>query len=122
MECIGVISGIKEPTPWCSGMVVVPKGDGSVRILPNGVMKVVRTADDLSNSFCQKPELALIFEKTFALANNNANDCSTEGSKYLSLHTAWFNFVFGINSAPHRMSQILADLAGTICHTDIVMS
>ena len=32
MECKGVISRIKEPTPWCSGMVVVPKGDGSVRI------------------------------------------------------------------------------------------
>ena len=28
----GAISQVTEPTPWCAGMVVVPKRDGSVRI------------------------------------------------------------------------------------------
>ena len=32
MEHLGVISRIEEPTAWCTGMVVVLKGDGSVRI------------------------------------------------------------------------------------------
>ena len=32
MESIGVISKVDEPTPWCAGMVVVPKRDGAIRI------------------------------------------------------------------------------------------
>ena len=32
MENMGVISRVDKPTNWCSGMVVVPKSDGSVRI------------------------------------------------------------------------------------------
>ena len=32
METAGVISKVTEPTPWCAGMVVVPKRDGTVRI------------------------------------------------------------------------------------------
>ena len=29
---IGVICKVDEPTPWCAGMVVVPKKEGAVRI------------------------------------------------------------------------------------------
>ena len=32
MESMGVISKVLEPTPWCAGMVVVPKKSGNVRI------------------------------------------------------------------------------------------
>ena len=32
MESIGVISMVDESTPWCAGMVVVPKKDGAIRI------------------------------------------------------------------------------------------
>ena len=32
MESMGVISKVSDPTPWCAGMVVVPKKNGSVRI------------------------------------------------------------------------------------------
>ena len=32
MEANGIISRVTEPTPWCAGMVVVPKREGSVRI------------------------------------------------------------------------------------------
>ena len=31
-ESLGVISKIAEPTPWCAGMVVMPKRSGAVRI------------------------------------------------------------------------------------------
>ena len=32
MEKLGVISRVSEPTEWCAGMVVVPKGNKNVRI------------------------------------------------------------------------------------------
>ena len=32
MEDLGVISKIDQPTPWCAGMVVVPKKSGEVHI------------------------------------------------------------------------------------------
>lgn len=32
MEAMGVISKVDKPTPWCAGMVVVPKKSGAVRI------------------------------------------------------------------------------------------
>ena len=35
MESMGVISKVSDPTPWCAGMVVVPKKNRSVRICVN---------------------------------------------------------------------------------------
>ena len=32
MEAEGVISKVNEPTPWCAGIVAVPKKSGAVRI------------------------------------------------------------------------------------------
>ena len=32
MESQGIISRVEAPTDWCSGMAVVPKADGNVRI------------------------------------------------------------------------------------------
>jgi len=32
MQSLGVISPVDEPSPWCAGMVVVPKPSGEVRI------------------------------------------------------------------------------------------
>ena len=32
MESMGIISKFDEPTPWCAGMVVVPKKSGAIRI------------------------------------------------------------------------------------------
>ena len=32
MESLGVIRKVDEPTPWCAGMVVVPKKEGAIRI------------------------------------------------------------------------------------------
>ena len=32
MENMGIISKVETPTPWCAGMVVVPKQSGEVRI------------------------------------------------------------------------------------------
>ena len=32
MQDLGVIEKVEQPTDWCSGMVVVPKANGKVRI------------------------------------------------------------------------------------------
>ena len=32
MELLNVISKVEEPSPWCAGMVVVPKKTGAIRI------------------------------------------------------------------------------------------
>ena len=32
MQTTGIISPVDDPSPWCAGMVVVPKSSGSVRI------------------------------------------------------------------------------------------
>ena len=39
MESLGVILRVTKPTPWCAGMVDIPKKFGSVRInkLPFGI-------------------------------------------------------------------------------------
>ena len=42
MESLGVISKVDVPTPWCAGMVVVPKKDGTVRIFVD--LKPLNTA------------------------------------------------------------------------------
>ena len=56
MESLGVITKIEEPTEWCSGMVVVPKSNGTVRIcvdlkpLNKGVLREahpIPTVDDI---------------------------------------------------------------------------
>ena len=35
MESLGVISKVDQHTPWCAGMVAVPKKTGNVRICVN---------------------------------------------------------------------------------------
>ena len=63
MESLGVISTVDVPTPWCAGMVVVPKQNGSVRICvdlnppntavlreTNPLPKVVNTLAQLSGA------------------------------------------------------------------------
>ncbi len=32
MEDMGVISKVTQPTPWCAGIVVVPKAKGKIRL------------------------------------------------------------------------------------------
>ena len=32
MESLGIISKVDTPTPWCAGMVLVPKPNGTIRI------------------------------------------------------------------------------------------
>ncbi len=59
MEAQGVISKVDKPTPWCAGMVVVPKKDGSIRIcvdlkpLNVNVMREVHPLPTVDDSLAQ---------------------------------------------------------------------
>lgn len=52
MEEMGVIQNVSQPTPWCAGMVVVPKKSGEIRIcvdlkpLNESVLREVHPMDD----------------------------------------------------------------------------
>ena len=79
MESLGVISKVDIPTPWCAGMVVIPKKDGTVRICVD--LKPLNTAvlcephplskvnDTLSPS-CQEPRYSASWMPTWVLANS----------------------------------------------------
>ena len=57
MEAMGVISKVDEPTPWCAGMVVVPKKAGNVRIcvdLNKSVLREVHPLLRVDETLAQK--------------------------------------------------------------------
>ena len=68
MERSGVISKVTEPTPWCAGMVVVPKKSGSIRIsvdlkpLNRSVLREVHPLSKVDETLAQLPG-AKIFSK-----------------------------------------------------------
>ena len=130
-----MISRIEEPTAWCAGMVVVLKGDGSVRIC----VDLTR----LNLAVCRERHLLPSVEQSLALLENakvyskvdaNSGFWQIELGKSPAVLNTFitpfgrFHFnclLFGINSAlehfQHHMSQILADLEGTICLIDDIL-
>ena len=76
----------------CSGADVIPKGSLLKQKRPNGVIKVVKSADSGERDTCQNPEFASNLEKTFAPARC-ANVCSTAGKGCLSRFTLLLSLV-----------------------------
>ena len=79
MEEMGVISKVNEPTPWCAGMVVVPKKSGAVRIyvdlkaLNENVLRethpIPKVDDTLAYSISQEQQFSASWMPTAGLAN-----------------------------------------------------
>ena len=132
MESLGVISRVDQPTPWCAGMVVVPKKNGDIRIcvdlkpLNSNVLREVHplpTVDETLAQLCG----ACVFSKLDA----NSGFPLTASSKLLTTfltHNGRYCFnklPFGISSAPEhyqkRMGKILQGLPGVLCHMDDVL-
>ena len=135
MESIGVISRVDEPTPWCAGMVVVPKKDGKIRIcvdlkpLNENVLREVHPLPKVDETLAQ-----LSGAKVFSKLDANSGFWQIPLAKDSRLLTTFitpfgrycFNKMpFGISSAPEhfqkRMSQLLTGLHGVLCLMDDVL-
>ena len=135
MEAMGVISPIQEPTPWCAGMVVVPKRSGAVRICvdlkplnesvlrePHPIPKVDETLAQVSG--------AKIFSKLDANSGFWQIPLAKESRALTTFITPFGRYCFnklpfGISSAPElfqrRINVILEGLGGVLCHMDDVL-
>ena len=135
MESIGVISRVDEPTPWCAGMVVVPKKDGKISIcvdlkpLNENVLREVHPLLKVDETLAQ-----LSGAKVFSKLDANSGFWQIPLAKDSRLLTTFitpfgrycFNKMpFGISSAPEhfqkRMSQLLTGLHGVLCLMDDVL-
>ena len=135
MEAMGVISPTQEPTPWCTGMVVVPKHSGAVRIcvdlkpLNESVLREPHPIPKVDETLAQASG-AKIFSKLDANSGFWQIPVAKE-SRPLTTFIAPFGrygfnkLPFGISSAPElfqrRINVILEGLGGILCHMDDVL-
>jgi transposase InsO family protein len=135
MEAMGVISKVDQPTPWCAGMVVVPKKSGAVRIcvdlkpLNQSVLREVHPipkVDDVLGKLAG----ATIFSKLDANSGFWQIPLAPESRLLTTFVTPFGRYCFnklpfGISSAPElfqkRMSILLEGLDGVVCLMDDVL-
>ena len=135
MEEQGVISHVKEPTNWCSGMVIVPKSKGKIRIC----VDYTKLKENVYRELHMLPTVEATLSKLSAANISLKLDANSgfwkiplaEESKHLTtfitpLGRFCFNRLsFGICSAPERfqrrMSRILESLPGVMCTMDDVI-
>lgn len=135
MEQLGVISKVTDPTPWCAGMVVVPKKSGAVRIcvdlkpLNENVLREPHPIPKVDDT------LALLAGAThFSKLDANSGFWQipqSEESRPLTTFITPFGryqfnkLPFGISCAPElfqrRMNKILEGLEGVVCLVDDVL-
>ena len=135
MERLGVISKIEEPTDWCSGMVVVPKSNGKVRIcvdltkLNESVHRERHPLPAVDQVLAQLAG-AKVMSKLDANAGFWQIPLSEESSRLTTFITPFGRYrfhrlPFGISSAPEhfqrRMSEILTGIPGVVCMMDDIL-
>ena len=135
MESAGVISKVDQPTPWCAGMVVVPKKNGSIRICVDlkpfntSVLCEVHPLPSVDDTLAQ-----LSGAKVFSKLDANSGFWQVPLSRSSHLLTTFitpfgrycFNKLpFEIASAPEvfqkRMNNLLQGLEGTLCLIDDIL-
>ncbi len=135
METSGVISAVTEPTEWCSGMVVVPKPSGDVRIcvdltpLNKAVRREVHPMATVDENLA-KIRGSKFFSKLDAKSGFWQIPLDPESKLLTTFVTPYGRFCFnrlpfGISSAPEvfqrQMSKILDGLDGVICQMDDIL-
>ena len=135
MEEMGIISSVDEPTQWCSGMVVVPKANGSIRIcvdlgrLNESVMREVYPLPSVDETLAQLAG-AKVFSKLDANSGFWQIPLASASRLLTTFITPFGRFCFnklpfGISSAPehfqNRMCEILKDLSGILRQMDDVL-
>ena len=135
MESMGVISKVSEPTPWCAGMVVVPKNSGAVRIcvdlkpLNESVLREVHPIPKVDETLAQLAG-ATLFSKLDANSGFWQIPLEEESRLLTTFITPFGRYCFnklpfGISSAPElfqrRMNTILDGLEGVRCQMDDIL-
>ena len=135
MEKMGVISKVNDPTPWCAGMVVVPKKSGAVRIcvdlkaLNENVLRETHPIPKVDDTLAQLTGAA-VFSKLDANSGFWQIPLSDQSKLLTTFITPFGRYAFnklpfGIASAPElfqkRMSKILEGLDGVVCLMDDVL-
>ena len=135
MESLGVISRVVDHTPWCAGMVVVPKRSGEVRIcvdlkeLNGSVLREVHPIPKVDETLAQLSG-ATIFSKLDANSGFWQIPLAAESRLLTTFITPFGRFCFnklpfGVSCAPElfqrRMSRLLEGLPGVLCLMDDVV-
>ena len=135
MEAAGVISKVDQPSPWCAGMVVVPKTTGAVRIcldlkpLNESVLRETHPMPKVDETLALLTS-AKIFSKLDANSGFWQIPLAEESRLLTTFITPYGRFCFnklpfGISSAPElfqkRMTKILEGLNGVVCLIDDVL-
>ena len=135
METLGVISKVTEPTPWCAGMVIVPKRSGDVRIcvdlkpLNESVLRETYPIPQVDETLAQLAG-ATFFSKLYPNSGFWQIPLSAESHLLTTFITPYGRYCFnklpfGITSAPElfqrRMSRILEGLPGVLCLMDDII-
>ena len=135
MENNGVISKVTTPTPWCAGMVVVPKRDGTVRIcvdfkvLNESVLREVYPIPKVDDTLAQLAG-ATIFSKIDANSGFWQIPLAEVSRPLTTFITPYGRYLFnklpfGISCAPElfqlRMAKILEGLEGVVCQMDDIL-
>lgn len=135
MESIGVISMVTEPTPWCAGLVVVPKAQGKIRLCVDltHLNTWVRRERHILPAVDQTQAM-LAGAKVFTKLDATSGFWQIPLTKESSLLTTFirpfgryaFNRLpFGISSAPEHfqrhMTQMQEGYTGVICHADDIV-
>ena len=132
MESMQVISKVEQPTPWCIGMVVVPKKTGTICIcvdlkpLNENIQRAVHPLPTVDDTLAQ-----LTGAKMFSTLDANSGFWQIPLEKFSRLLTTFlmpygcycFNKMpFGICSVPEhfekQIEKILTCLEGVLCHMD----
>ena len=131
MENLGVIKQMKEPTDWCSNMVVVVKPNGSVRICidPTDLKKAVKrpnfpmgTLEDITT---RMPD-AKWFSTLDATTAYWQIPVDEESSKLLTFATpfgryAYLRLPYGIPDASEVYQQRSKEFASTLPGVEVIM-
>ena len=135
MEKMGVISKVHDPTPWCAGMVVIPKRSGQVRIcvdlkpLNQSVLREVHPIPKVDETLAQLAG-AKLFSKIDANSGFWQIPLAKQSRPLTTFITPFGRYCFnklpfGISSAPElfqrRMNILLEGLEGVLCQMDDVL-
>ena len=110
MEANGIISRVTDPTPWCAGMVVVPKRDSSVRIcvdlkpLNQSVLREVHPIPKVDDTLAQLAG-ATVFSKIDANSGFWQIPLSKESRPLTTFITPYGRYLF--NKLPFGISCAL---------------